>query len=75
MVKDALNLEEALELGLIKLGENVLVSNECRFIPNEDDGKNYGTTIIGSNSIIRAGSIICSGVILDSIVDNITVKL
>ena len=62
MVKDALNLKEALELGLIKIGQNVLISNEARFIPEEDDGKNYGTIIIGNNSIIRAGSIICSGV-------------
>lgn len=62
MVKDTLNFEEALEQGLIQLGENVLISNESRFVPNEDDGKCYGIITIGRNSIIRAGAIICSGV-------------
>ena len=60
--KYSLNVDEALKSKLITLGDNSIISPSVRIILKEDDGKDYGIINIGSNTIVRDGVVICSGV-------------
>lgn len=59
--KYSLNINDALKAGIIKMDDSSIISPNVRIISKEDDGKSYGTIVIGSNTIIREGVVICSG--------------
>ncbi len=75
MVADTLNYEQAVQHGLLQVGEGAIVSPDVRFVPSEDDGVNSGPIVIGDRSIIRSGALLCSGVHIgaDSIIGHNTV--
>lgn len=58
--------DEAYSLGFLQVDHSATIADGVRLVLFEDDGTSAGPIQIGSGTIIREGSIICSGVKIDS---------
>lgn len=54
-------IRDAIKHGYVQLDTGARFDDQVNVVELEDDGRNYGTILIGCGSIIRAGAIICSG--------------